>query len=41
MRLEVVLLFLGPDLEAANVQALLGMGVLYGSDCMVLWAIIL
>jgi len=28
----------GPDLEAANVQALLGMGVLHGNDCVVLWA---
>lgn len=44
----MVLLFLGPSLEAANMQGLLGMGVLHGNVCMVpcraalvLWAVLL
>lgn len=40
-RLEVVLLFLGPSLEATNMQVLLLMGMLHGSNCLVLWVMLL
>lgn len=40
-RLEVVLLFLGPNLELANMQVLLQIGSVAWEQCLVLWAMLL